>query len=231
MLMDIIMESLMSMDENTLDSVLESCSAEEIDIIDSAIEAGYSNIKRIVGNIVNGPEKTNQRILNKGRSAEKETASKKRDSDIAQAYNEDRRALDANDEIKKLKTHQRMQEDAIKDNIRKLKDARDEHDDQRYEIQADQLKRQLEKVNDLKAKIGELSSKTDPTAEERYNNKVNAAKVRYNETIGSINAANAADATKNNNSRSAQLGRNIRGTVGKIRSAANSAVAKISSKN
>ena len=36
---------------------------------------------------------------------------------------------------------------------------------------------------------------------------------------------------KNNNSRSAQLGRNIRGTVGKIRSAANSAVAKISSKN
>ena len=38
MLMDIIMESLMSMDENTLDSVLESCSAEEIDIIDAAIE-------------------------------------------------------------------------------------------------------------------------------------------------------------------------------------------------
>ena len=73
MLMDIIMESLMSMDENTLDSVLESCSAEEIDIIDSAMETGYSNIKRIVGNIVNGPEKTNQRILNKGRSAEKET--------------------------------------------------------------------------------------------------------------------------------------------------------------
>ena len=32
------MESLMSMDENTLDSVLESCSAEEIDIIDAAIE-------------------------------------------------------------------------------------------------------------------------------------------------------------------------------------------------
>ena len=38
MLIDILMESLMSMDENTLDSVLESCSAEEIDIIDAAIE-------------------------------------------------------------------------------------------------------------------------------------------------------------------------------------------------
>ena len=38
MLIDILMESLMSMDENTLDRVLESCSAEEIDIIDAAIE-------------------------------------------------------------------------------------------------------------------------------------------------------------------------------------------------
>ena len=38
MLMDILMESLMSMDEDTLDYVLESCSDEEIDIIDSAME-------------------------------------------------------------------------------------------------------------------------------------------------------------------------------------------------
>ena len=38
MLMDILMESLMSMDEDTLDYVLESCSDEEIDIISSAME-------------------------------------------------------------------------------------------------------------------------------------------------------------------------------------------------
>ena len=39
MLMDILMEALMSMDDDTLDSVLESCSAEELEIIDSAVEA------------------------------------------------------------------------------------------------------------------------------------------------------------------------------------------------
>ena len=37
MLMDILMEALMSMDDDTLDSVLESCSAEELDIINNAI--------------------------------------------------------------------------------------------------------------------------------------------------------------------------------------------------
>ena len=38
MLMDILMEALMSMDEDTLDSVLESCDSEELEIIDSAME-------------------------------------------------------------------------------------------------------------------------------------------------------------------------------------------------
>ena len=38
MLMDILMEALMSMDDDTLDSVLESCDAEELEIIDSAME-------------------------------------------------------------------------------------------------------------------------------------------------------------------------------------------------
>ena len=38
MLMDILMESLMSMDEDTLDYVLESCSDEEIELIDGAME-------------------------------------------------------------------------------------------------------------------------------------------------------------------------------------------------
>ena len=38
MLMDILMEALMSMDDESLDYVLESCDAEEIDFIDAAIE-------------------------------------------------------------------------------------------------------------------------------------------------------------------------------------------------
>ncbi len=37
MLMDILMESLMSMDEDTLDYVLESCSDEELGIIDDMV--------------------------------------------------------------------------------------------------------------------------------------------------------------------------------------------------
>ena len=45
MLMDILMESLMSMDEDTLDYVLESCSDEEIDIISSAMETISSDGK------------------------------------------------------------------------------------------------------------------------------------------------------------------------------------------
>ena len=39
MLMDILMEALMSMDDESLDYVLESCDAEELEIIDSAVEA------------------------------------------------------------------------------------------------------------------------------------------------------------------------------------------------
>ena len=38
MLMDILMEALMSMDEESLDSVLESCDAEELEIISDAME-------------------------------------------------------------------------------------------------------------------------------------------------------------------------------------------------
>ena len=38
MLMDILMEALMSMDDESLDYVLESCDAEELEIIDSAME-------------------------------------------------------------------------------------------------------------------------------------------------------------------------------------------------
>ena len=39
MLMDILMEALMSMDEESLDYVLESCDSEELEIIDEAMEA------------------------------------------------------------------------------------------------------------------------------------------------------------------------------------------------
>ena len=43
MLMDILMEALMVMDDETLNGVLESCDAEELEIIDSAIEARYED--------------------------------------------------------------------------------------------------------------------------------------------------------------------------------------------
>ena len=42
MLTEILMESLMSMDDDTLDSVLESCSDEELEIIDIAVESFLS---------------------------------------------------------------------------------------------------------------------------------------------------------------------------------------------
>ena len=48
MLMDILMGSLISMDEDTLDSVLESCSAEEIDIINGILEAVSEKDKAIL---------------------------------------------------------------------------------------------------------------------------------------------------------------------------------------
>ena len=43
MLMDILMEALMAMDDESLDYVLESCDAEELEIIDSAIEARFED--------------------------------------------------------------------------------------------------------------------------------------------------------------------------------------------
>ena len=39
MLMDILMEALMSMDDESLDYVLESCDSEELEIISYAMEA------------------------------------------------------------------------------------------------------------------------------------------------------------------------------------------------
>ena len=45
MLTEILMEALMSMDDDTLDSVLESCDTEELEIIDSAIETISSDGK------------------------------------------------------------------------------------------------------------------------------------------------------------------------------------------
>ena len=49
MLMDILMESLMSMDEDTLDYVLESCSDEEMDIIDNMVMEDYLSFSRPLG--------------------------------------------------------------------------------------------------------------------------------------------------------------------------------------
>ena len=45
MLMDILMEALMSMDDESLDYVLESCDAEELEIISDAIETVSSDGK------------------------------------------------------------------------------------------------------------------------------------------------------------------------------------------
>ena len=45
MLMDILMEALMNMDDETLDSVLESCDAEELDIISDAMEMKIADRK------------------------------------------------------------------------------------------------------------------------------------------------------------------------------------------
>ena len=63
MLMDILMEALMSMDDESLDYVLESCDAEELEIIDSAMEefnrttgnptsAGFRNGQGLVEELV-----------------------------------------------------------------------------------------------------------------------------------------------------------------------------------
>ena len=45
MLMDILMESLMSMDDDTIDSVLESCSDEELAFVDEAMEMSKADFK------------------------------------------------------------------------------------------------------------------------------------------------------------------------------------------
>lgn len=45
MLMDILMEALMSMDDETLDSVLESCDSDELEIINDALEMTFSELR------------------------------------------------------------------------------------------------------------------------------------------------------------------------------------------
>ena len=45
MLMDILMESLMSMDDENLEYILESCDAEELEVISDAIETVSSDGK------------------------------------------------------------------------------------------------------------------------------------------------------------------------------------------
>ena len=62
MLMDILMEALMSMDDESLDYVLESCDAEELEIIDSAIETISSDGKhhQTIPGTVNHAKKANE---------------------------------------------------------------------------------------------------------------------------------------------------------------------------
>ena len=48
MLMDILMEALMSMDDESLDYVLESCDAEELEIISDAMEARFEDGPTVV---------------------------------------------------------------------------------------------------------------------------------------------------------------------------------------
>ena len=79
MLMDILMEALMSMDDDTLDSVLESCDAEELEIISDAMEARYED-----GPTVENDKKAmKKRIIdNLGRNySEREIASRERTPD------------------------------------------------------------------------------------------------------------------------------------------------------
>ena len=70
MLMDVILESLLYMDDETLDYVLESCTDEEIELIDSAMEnvadvkKAVLNGARAVGNVVAGPDAVNKAISN-----------------------------------------------------------------------------------------------------------------------------------------------------------------------
>ena len=45
MLMDILMEALMSMDDESLDYVLESCDADELEIISDALEMTFSELR------------------------------------------------------------------------------------------------------------------------------------------------------------------------------------------
>ena len=66
MLMDILMEALMNMDDESLDYVLESCDAEELEIISDAMEARYED----------GPTKVADKSAMKTKYLERRSASK-----------------------------------------------------------------------------------------------------------------------------------------------------------
>lgn len=87
MLTEIILESLFNMDDDTLNAVLESCTADELDFIDSAVE--ISNAGRIASNILFGSKSTNNDIVNENKQKERREADNTKEQKMTYIRRED----------------------------------------------------------------------------------------------------------------------------------------------
>ena len=223
MLMDILMESLMAMDDDSLEYVLESCSDEELEIIDNMVtEKAYSNVKRVVGNIFNGPEKTNEEIIKHGRSDEKKAAKNDYDHKMKE-INKERESVSRpfttepyydsvhnwNNEEGEARISKNvastMRKQAHED-IKKLRSLREANNTERAVEFEKRLKDRLKKLNHHRNVIRSAKN-TLKFANSRLNTEAENAQSKYNSTVSEINKANAEDAEKNSNSTSAQIGK------------------------
>ncbi len=214
MLTEIILESLLNMDDDTLNAVLESCDADELDFIDTVVtEKAYSNTKRVIGNILHGSDATNKKIMAEGRIAEKQESENRKQRELAdvqirQDNNETDRSRIADAKRKADESRKKLR-DAV-DDMRSYR-ATGPHFVHEEPLPPDVYGANNDYRNKQKA-YHDLKHKVKNTDEELKTSK-NRIDRNANDRLNQLHALNTADVIRNNTSMSAKVGDTLHQSV------------------
>lgn len=214
MLTEIILESLLNMDDDTLNAVLESCDADELDFIDTVVtEKAYSNTKRVIGNILHGSDATNKKIMAEGRRDEKEAANDQLKQNLRSINDSKDARLDNAAERRKFNR------DVVKLNIGDIRAARAAGNRTKEINEYDKLDARLKYRKELNKEIADLKASGAKSNTNIIKQRA-AANNDYTNALANIDDANKADANRNSNSVSAKVGDALHQSVTGITKAA-----------
>lgn len=210
MLTEIILESLLNMDDDTLNAVLESCNAEELDFIDSAVE--ISNAGRIASNILYGSKSTNDDIVDENKQKERREADNTKEQKMTYIKREDPVAKALLNRNMRDRMHERMRAHRAKYNDDKgagrpscaNQDMEDLQKDVKFH--RDFHSKYLEAKKEAKAAGLKVDAKDYWDRREKIEADAEAEHARRLKDIDNKTADNDKDAIANSNSRSAKVG-------------------------